>query len=197
VTALGAVVAWLLGGVPVGLVVARLLGGLDLRRHGSGNIGATNVLRTLGPGPAVLTLLGDVAKGAAATWLAARIGGEPAGALGAVAAMVGNCWSPFLGFRGGKGVATGLGAFLALAPWGLLPAAAVWVLVAAATRYVSLASVLACLTLPASVALTGSPGRAVLAAAGAAALVVLRHRDNIRRLRAGTEPRLGQRAGPA
>jgi glycerol-3-phosphate acyltransferase PlsY len=197
VTALGAAVAWLLGGVPVGLVVARLLGGLDIRRHGSGNIGATNVLRTLGPGPAVLTLLGDVAKGAAATWLAARIGGEPAGAAGAVAAMVGNCWSPFLGFRGGKGVATGLGAFLALAPWGLLPAAVVWVLVAAATRYVSLASVLACLTLPASMALTGSPGGAVLAALGAAALVVLRHRDNLRRLRAGTEPRLGQRAGPA
>src|SRR5437870_7817824 len=105
--ALSAVVAYLLGAVPVGFFVARAFGIGDIRRHGSGTIGATNVLRTAGRWPAVLTLLGDVAKGAGAVALGAMVAApdERAAAASAVAAIIGNCWSIFLGFRGGKGVA--------------------------------------------------------------------------------------------
>ena len=117
-TALGLLAAYLIGAVPVGFLVARAFGGLDIRRSGSGNIGATNVLRTLGKLPAIVTLLGDIAKGALAVTAARALVQEPWGdAAGAVLAIVGNCWPVFLGFRGGKGVATGFGAFLALAPW--------------------------------------------------------------------------------
>jgi len=118
VIVLAAVAAYLVGAVPVGYLVARLFGVADIRRHGSGSIGATNVLRTAGRLPGIVTLLGDIVKGYLAVALAGWIdGGAPrALAVGAVAAVVGNCWSLFLGFRGGKGVATGLGALLRLIP---------------------------------------------------------------------------------
>ncbi|HWN02666.1 MAG TPA: glycerol-3-phosphate acyltransferase, partial [Candidatus Dormibacteraeota bacterium] len=113
-TVLGFLAAYLIGAIPVGFLVARVTGGTDIRRAGSGNIGATNVLRTLGIGPAVLTLVGDIVKGYLAVTAARAIGTEAwAAAAGAVAAVAGNCWPVFLAFRGGKGVATGLGAFLA------------------------------------------------------------------------------------
>ena len=126
-------------------LVARAFGVADIRRQGSGNIGATNVLRTAGRLPAILTLLGDAGKGAAAVGAAGLVaGGEPwATAGGAVAAIVGNCWSVFLRFRGGKGVATGLGAYLALIPWATAPAVVVWVAVTGTFRFVSLASITA------------------------------------------------------
>jgi glycerol-3-phosphate acyltransferase PlsY len=193
--AAGAALAYLLGGVPVGLLVARAAGRVDIRRTGSGNIGATNVLRTLGPAAAVATLIGDIAKGYLAASLPGWIGGGPAWqAAGAVLAVVGNCWSPFLRFSGGKGVATGLGAFLSLAPWGVVPSAVVWVALAASFRYVSLASVLGCLGLPVGVAVLGYAWPSVAAAAAVAAIITLRHRENIERLIHGTERRLGQRA---
>ena len=155
---LGALLAYLIGAIPVGLLVARAVGGVDIRRRGSGNIGATNVLRTLGPLPGIVTLLGDVAKGYGAVTVAGWLGaGSAWAALGALLAVVGNCWSVFLGLHGGKGVATGLGAFLALAPWAIAPSAVVWIALAASFRYVSLASVLACLGLPVGVALLGYP----------------------------------------
>jgi len=114
-TILGILAAYLIGAIPVGFLVARAAGGTDIRRAGSGTIGATNVLRTLGVLPAVLTLVGDIVKGYLAMSAAQAIGTEAwAAAAGAVAAVTGNCWPVFLGFRGGKGVATGLGAFLAL-----------------------------------------------------------------------------------
>ena len=192
---LGALLAYLIGAIPVGLLVARAAGGVDIRRQGSGNIGATNVLRTLGPAAGIVTLLGDVAKGyvavAVAGWLGARPDWQGAGAVLAVA---GNCWSPFLRFRGGKGVATGLGAFLALAPWAIVPSAAVWVALLASFRYVSLASMLACLGLPLGVALLGYPWQSASAAGAAAAIILVRHRENLRRLMQGTESRLGQQA---
>lgn len=192
---LGALLAYLIGAIPVGLLVARAAGGVDIRGQGSGNIGATNVLRTLGPAAGILTLLGDVVKGyaavAAAGWLGARPGWQ---AAGAVLAVMGNCWSPFLRFRGGKGVATGLGAFLALAPWAIVPSAAVWVALVASFRYVSLASMLACLGLPLGVALLGYPWQSASAAGAAAAIILVRHRENLHRLMQGTESRLGQRA---
>ncbi len=122
--ALGLVASYLIGAIPVGFLVARAAGGFDIRGKGSGNIGATNVLRTLGPVPALLTLLGDVVKGYLAVRVAEVLGPEPAwGAAGALLAVVGNCWPVFLRFRGGKGMATALGAFLALAPKAVLPSA--------------------------------------------------------------------------
>lgn len=187
--------AYLVGAVPVGYLVARAVGGVDIRRYGSGNVGATNVLRTLGKGPAALTFAGDVVKGWLAVWLADAIGPEPWwGAAGALLAIVGNCWSVFLRFRGGKGVATGLGAFLRLVPLAALPAMLVWVIVALTFRYVSLASLTASACLPLGAFLLGYPLPAVLAAVAAVTIVMARHRDNLARLFTGTEPKLGERA---
>jgi acyl phosphate:glycerol-3-phosphate acyltransferase len=188
--------AYLVGAVPVGWLVARAFGVSDIRRHGSGNIGATNVLRTLGWLPAIVSLLGDVLKGYVAVALAARVTqGDPvAVALATVAAVVGNCWSVFLGFRGGKGVATGLGALLRLVPWATLAALPVFVAVVATFRFVSLASLLGALCVPLGAALLGYPRASVLAALAVALIVVGRHHANIARLRAGTESRLGQKS---
>jgi glycerol-3-phosphate acyltransferase PlsY len=153
----------------------------DIRRHGSGTIGATNVLRTAGRLPGIVTLLGDIVKGYVAVALAGWIeGGAPrALAVGAVAAVIGNCWSVFLGFRGGKGVATGLGALLKLTPLATLAAVPVFLVVVVTTRFGALA--------------LGAPRSAVAGTVVVAAIVVLRHRENIARLRAGTERRLGER----
>ncbi|HEV8530679.1 MAG TPA: glycerol-3-phosphate 1-O-acyltransferase PlsY [Methylomirabilota bacterium] len=191
---LGLVASYLIGAIPVGFLVARAAGGFDIRGKGSGTIGATNVLRTLGPVPAVLTLLGDIAKGYLAVRVAEVLGPEPTwGAAGALLAVVGNCWPVFLRFRGGKGVATALGAFLALVPKAVLPSAALWIALAAIFRYVSLASMAGALTLPVATLVLGYP-RESAGAAGLAALVILwRHRENIRRLAGGTENRLGRR----
>ena len=154
-------------------MVARILG-IDIRSRGSGNIGATNVLRTAGWTPAVATLLGDIAKGYVATWIGSRAGPEPGWAgVAAVLAVVGNCWPVFLGFRGGKGVATGLGAFLRITPWALIPAAVVWGCLVASFRFVSLASICAVLGLPLAI------------------IVTARHHQNIQRLLAGTENKFG------
>jgi glycerol-3-phosphate acyltransferase PlsY len=192
VTLAGLIAAYLIGAIPVGFVVSRVVGGTDIRRQGSGNIGATNVLRTLGPVPAILTLLGDVAKGFAAVVACRAVApGPTAEALAPLLAVIGNCWPVYLGFRGGKGVATGLGAFLAVAPWAIPATAAVWGVVTAASRYVSLASVIASLCLAPAVLLTGYPTVSAAGAAAVAALVVWRHRENLHRLRTGTERRLG------
>jgi glycerol-3-phosphate acyltransferase PlsY len=189
---LAVVVAYLVGAIPVGFLVARALGLGDIRRHGSGNIGTTNVLRTLGRGAAALTLLGDVAKGALAVWLGSLLSADAAPAT-AVAAVVGNCWPVFLRFRGGKGVATGLGALLALVPLAVAPAGLVWIAITASFRYVSLGSVLAALCVPLGVVMLSYPWPAAVASAAVAAIVVVRHRENISRLLAGTERRLGER----
>jgi glycerol-3-phosphate acyltransferase PlsY len=182
--------AYLVGAVPVGFLVARALG-VDVRRHGSGNIGATNVLRSVGRGPAIATLLADVGKGYVAAWIGSLAGPEPMWTgVGAVLAVAGNCWPVFLRFKGGKGVATGLGACLRIAPLAIIPAAAVFAVVLASFRYVSLASLCAALGLPFAVlAFYPLP---LAAAAGVIALIVIgRHHANIGRLLAGTESRLG------
>jgi glycerol-3-phosphate acyltransferase PlsY len=196
-SALGLVAAYLIGAIPVGVLVARLAGGVDIRRHGSGNIGATNVLRTLGPTAGVLTLLGDVAKGYAAVWVAGTLGGAPAWVgAGAVAAVVGNCWPVFLRFRGGKGMATALGAFLAAAPLAVAPAAVVFAALTAITRLVSLGSIAACVIF-AVAGWVAYPPSIALATTVVAAIIIVRHRANIQRLLAGTESRLGRRAPAA
>lgn len=193
--ALGLVGVYLIGSIPVGFLISRAAGGVDIRGKGSGTIGATNVLRTLGPVPALLTLVGDVLKGYVAVRAAEVLGPEPMwGAAGAVVAIVGNCWPVFLGFKGGKGVATGLGAFLALTPRAILPAMIAWVVLAAAFRYVSLASIVGCVSLTLGVWLFGYPAIYGAAAACATALIVWRHHENVKRLLSGTERKLGRRA---
>jgi acyl phosphate:glycerol-3-phosphate acyltransferase len=195
VRALAALVAaYLIGAVPVGFLVARAFGVGDIRQHGSGNIGMTNVLRTAGRLPGFLTLVGDVAKGYLAVAAGAALGATPPlAALAAVAAVVGNCWSIFLRFRGGKGVATGLGAFLNLVPWAVLPAAVVWLVVTISFRYVSLGSIMAAVCVPLGALLLGYPLASAGACAGAAVIVIVRHHENLTRLVAGSERRLGQR----
>jgi acyl phosphate:glycerol-3-phosphate acyltransferase len=199
VSAVAIVTAYLIGAVPIGYLVGRAFGVTDIRRRGSGNIGATNVLRTVGRLPALLTLGGDIAKGYAAVALGAVLASGPAGldlgamAACAVAAVIGNCWSVFLGFRGGKGVATGLGALLRLVPWAMVPAAAVWLGVTLSFRYVSLGSILAAVCVAVGAPLLGYPGPFSLAALGVAVIVVARHHANIARLLAGHEPKVGQR----
>ena len=186
--------AYLVGAIPVGYVVARILG-VDIRGRGSGNIGATNVLRTVGWAAALATLVGDIAKGYVATWIGGWVGASPrwTGAA-AVLAVIGNCWPVFLGFRGGKGVATALGAFLRITPWALIPAAIVWVSLLASFRFVSLASLCAVIGLPVAILALGYAPPFAVAGLAVAVIVVARHHENIHRLLAGTEARLGERA---
>jgi len=199
VSAVAIVAAYLIGAVPIGYLVGRAFGVADIRRHGSGTIGATNVLRTAGWVPALLTLGGDIAKGFLAVAAGAALAKSAAGpdlsatAACAVAAVIGNCWSVFLGFRGGKGVATGLGALLALVPLAVLLAAVVWLGVTISLRYVSLGSILGSVCAALGAAILGYPGPLVLATFGVTAIVVARHHANIARLLAGHEPKVGQR----
>lgn len=182
--------AYLAGSIPFGLLITRALGLGDLRSIGSGNIGATNVLRTGNKGAAAATLLLDGLKGAAAVLVARALVGETAAVLAGGAAFLGHLYPVWLKFRGGKGVATFLGVLLALAwPVGLI-ACATWALVARLTRISSLSALVAAVTAPIWLALFG-PGGAVWLGLAMAALILWRHRSNIARLRAGTEPKIG------
>lgn len=182
--------AYLLGSIPFGLLITRALGLGDLRGIGSGNIGATNVLRTGNKGAAAATLILDAAKGAVAVLLARALVGETAALLAGGAAFLGHLFPVWLKFRGGKGVATFLGVLLALAPPVGAIACATWAGIAALFRISSLAALIAAVTAPLWLALFGPPGSVWLGLA-MAALVLLRHHTNIARLRAGTEPRIG------
>jgi len=186
-------IAYGCGSLPTGLWLGRFAG-VDVRRSGSGNIGATNVARTAGRWLGLLTLVGDVTKGFAPVLLARAWGGDArALACVALAAFFGHVCSVFLRFSGGKGVATACGAFLGLMPLAVAVSGLVFAIVASTTRYVSLASVLAAVSLPlASVALH-QPMPLSAAALIAAVVIVVRHRDNLLRLRAGTEPQFGTR----
>jgi glycerol-3-phosphate acyltransferase PlsY len=180
-----AVLAYLLGSIPFGPVLTRLFGAGDLRKIGSGNIGATNVLRTGRRGLAAATLVLDGGKGALAVVLADHFGPDTA-IIAAGFSVVGHLFPVWLRFRGGKGVATTLGVLLALTPLAGIGACAVWLLVAALGRYSSLAALVAIGTSPVAVWFLYDPARAILALV-LALLVFLRHRENIERLAAGTE----------
>jgi glycerol-3-phosphate acyltransferase PlsY len=199
VSALAVLGAYLIGALPIGWMIARAFGVTDIRQQGSGNIGATNVLRTLGWLPAILTLAGDVSKGYLAVSAAHALGGGEAAvtAAGTVAAVAGNCWSVFLGFRGGKGVATGLGALLRTVPLATLAALPVFLVVVAPTRFVSLGSLLATLCVPLGAWALGYPPAFVLGTLAVALVILGRHHENIGRLLAGTESRLGKRSVPS
>jgi glycerol-3-phosphate acyltransferase PlsY len=184
-------IGYLLGSIPFGLLLTRTIG-IDIRTVGSGNIGTTNVLRTGNKGLAAATLLLDAGKGALAVGLAEYFGGAEAGVLAGVAAFIGHCWPVWLAFRGGKGVATILGITLALVPLAGVVALLTWVAGAVVTRYSSVGGMLAGVSAPVAAVALGAPHSAV-ALALLAALLVWRHRDNIARLRDGTESRIGQK----
>ncbi len=182
--------AYLLGGIPFGFLLVRWKTGGDVRSLGSGNIGATNVLRTAGRGIAIITLLLDIMKGVAAVWLADRFtGGSPGWmSAAALAVMAGHAFPIFLRFKGGKAVASFIGAFLYLTPLPLAAVLILFVVVVAVTRYISLGSVLACGLFPLGVWMIQHPHPSVLGSAVVAgAFVVWRHKSNIERLRAGNE----------
>ena len=187
---IAALAGYLLGSIPFGLVLTRLAGLGDIRAIGSGNIGATNVLRTGRKDIAAATVLLDAGKGAAAVLLAALLPGAFPPLIAGIAAVLGHCYNFWLRGRGGKGVATGLGVLLAWAwPLGLV-CAALWLAAAFATRRSSAASLLAIGFAPALMLLF-RPFETALATLAAAAVMVVRHQGNIRRLLAGTEPRIG------
>ncbi|WP_200912694.1 glycerol-3-phosphate 1-O-acyltransferase PlsY [Methylobacterium sp. Leaf99] len=182
---------YLLGSIPFGLIFTRLAGLGDVRAIGSGNIGATNVLRTGRKGLAAATLLGDALKGTVAVLIGLRFNLEPALAAG-LGAFLGHLFPVWLGFKGGKGVATFLGVLLALSPVALAAFAAIWLGLAFSLRYSSLAALAASAATPVVLWALGQPGVAWLFLL-LAALLWWKHAPNIRRLRAGTEGRIGQK----
>jgi acyl phosphate:glycerol-3-phosphate acyltransferase len=193
---LSTVLAYLLGGLPFGYWFVRLTSGRDIRTMGSGNIGATNVQRSMGTKAGIVVLILDILKGFLAVWLAALLthGDTIALALAVVAVMLGHCYPVFLRFKGGKAVACFVGAFLYLAPLALLITTVVFVAVVALSKYVSLGSILGALVFPFALWLVNRPPHSILyASIFAAALVIYRHKGNIARLRAGKESRFGRK----
>ena len=183
--------AYLLGSIPFALILARRWGS-DLRAVGSGNLGATNVMRASGVRAGVLVAILDMSKGAVSVWLAARISdGAPLPAAAGLAAIIGHIYPVWLRFRGGKGVATACGVFSILTPLAVPPALAIFAAAVWLTKYISLGSVLASMALPPIAYALGSPAPAVIAAAAASAFIVFRHRSNLVRLFTGTERRVG------
>ena len=196
-------IAYLIGAVPFGMLAGRLAGGIDLRRHGSQRTGATNALRTLGLRWAAAVFILDVAKGAAAVLLTRALyqAGPPGSpewvaAAAGVAAVVGHNWSAFIGFAGGRGVATSAGGLLVLSPWTLLMLVPIVAAVVWRTRFVSLGSLTAAVAAPlitgvlASLSIVGWATAAYALVAGL--LIVVSHRDNVSRLRSGTERRIDE-----
>jgi len=182
--------AYLIGGIPFGYILVRLTTGRDVRSLGSGNIGATNVLRTTGRAVAVITLLLDIAKGYVAVWLMARASYDSPAWMSAAAltVMAGHAFPVFLRFKGGKAVASFIGAFLYLTPIPLLAILLLFVIVVAATRYISLGSIVAAGTFPLAVWLIlHPPASEVIASIIAGVFIVMRHKANIQRIRDGNE----------
>ncbi len=196
--AYGALILWgmigyLLGSIPSGMILARVMNLGNLRDIGSGNIGATNVLRTGNKKAAALTLLFDAGKGAAVVFLARAFASDDAMQVGALMAFVGHCFPVWLGFKGGKGVATYFGILFALAwPIGIV-AALIWLIVAAVSRYSSLAALFTAGWTPIVITFTDYSNYFLLCAI-LGLLIYVRHRGNIKRLRAGTETRIGAKA---
>ena len=192
---LAIVAAYLIGSIPFALLLTRRGGAIDLRRLGSGNLGAANVLRASGVRAGVIVAVLDVAKGAASVALATRIAGGPlTPALAGFAAIVGHIYPVWLKFKGGKGVATACGVFSILTPLAVPPALVVFLVTVWLTKYISLGSILATIALPSIAHATGAPAATLIVAWSVAALIIFRHRSNVMRLIGGKERRLGARA---
>ncbi len=197
-----AVAGYLAGSIPFAVIVSRTMGLADPRTYGSGNPGATNVLRSGSKFAAVLTLLGDGFKGWLAVWLAMRFGpryglGDAGVALVALTVFLGHVWSIFLRFRGGKGIATAAGVIIALNPWLALATALTWLIVAVFFRYSSLASIAAAVFAPFYSAFGWGFDARFVVLVLIAAVSVYRHRANIKNLHAGTERRIGKKRAMA
>ncbi len=194
--------AYLVGATPFGYLAGKMRG-IDIRQHGSGNIGATNVLRVLGKPVGISVLVLDLLKGLLPVLLAISTGERSSVHIAtALAAILGHNYTFWLGFKGGKGIATTAGAILPLMPWALLAAAAVWTAVLLASRYVSVASIAAAVAVPAALVVqglaAGSWNPAILGfALFVSALAIWKHRANIQRLRRGEENRIGRKPAPA
>ena len=188
-------IGYLLGSMPNGYLAGRWLKGIDLRQCGSGSTGATNVLRNVGKAPALVVFLLDVGKGTLAVLLAKSFGLDDwVLVLAGLAALAGHIWPVWLGWKGGKAVATGLGMFLGLAwPVGLA-CFGLFMAVISISRIVSLSSVVAAIGLPVLMVLAGASGASISVSLVASVMVLWRHRSNIKRLIAGTEPRIGAKA---
>jgi len=185
---------YLVGSVPFAYMLVRRRG-IDLREAGSGNVGAANVLRTSGPGHAAIAMCLDALKGVLAVLIAQRLGGGAAVSVAAgFAAVIGHIYPVWLGFRGGKGVATAAGAFAVLAPWAMLIASGAFVVAVWATRYISVGSVVGAISLTTAAIAGDAPAPVSIGATGAALMILHRHRANLARVMAGTERRIGQRA---
>jgi glycerol-3-phosphate acyltransferase PlsY len=193
-------VAYLLGSIPFGLLLGKLFGATDVRKTGSGNIGATNVARAAGPLAGILTLILDIGKGSTAVFLAGRLSHNDATwmMIAALCALVGHCFPVWLGFRGGKGVATAAGVFVVLCPPAVLGAAILFFLVVVFWRYVSLGSISAAAAMPLLVYLLWAPRHApphaiTFGTLAAAVLIIFKHNGNIQRLIHGAEPKFSFR----
>lgn len=188
---------YLLGSIPSALFVVWIMTGKDVRRLGSGNVGATNATRVAGVRAGILVTILDVAKGAVPVWFMEMFNPSSVWLAATVlAAVVGHCFPVWLKFRGGKGVATGFGAFLVLSPWAGMAALGVWILVLGIGRWVSLASMAASAAFPLLLVLIDTPNPVILGAvSGVATLIVVRHHSNIRLLLTGHEPKIGKWSG--
>lgn len=186
--------AFILGSIPFGIIIAKVMG-IDLKKIGSGNIGATNVLRSLGKGPAALTLLGDILKGTAAVAIGRYLSVGPAyeGIIG-LSAILGHNFSLFLGFKGGKGVATSIGVLLIYSPQVAIFTLIIWLMVVLMTRYSSLGAIVAFGLLPVNVFLVDYSEMKLIISALITLLILLRHIGNIERLIRGTERKIGERS---
>lgn len=188
------IVSYLLGSIPSSFIAGKIAGNIDIRQYGSGNAGATNVLRVLGLKAAIPVFLADVLKGVLATLIGKRMGGDALAALAGFAAIVGHNWPVFLNFRGGKGIATSFGVLLVLFPLISFILFMAGVIVIAITRYVSLGSITAAVLFPILLLIFGYEWKMVLFGIAVGSLAIYRHRSNITRLLEGRENKLGQRA---
>ncbi|ATW24111.1 glycerol-3-phosphate 1-O-acyltransferase PlsY [Candidatus Formimonas warabiya] len=185
--------AYFLGGIPWAYLIAKWTRGIDIRQYGSGNVGFTNALRTIGKGPAVLVLIGDIGKGILAVLLAKYFGNPTIATLSGLMVVVGHNYPLVLGFRGGKGAAAGFGALLALLPFEALLAVLVWGITVFFTRYVSLGTILGAFTVPIATLILQEDINYIAFGVLGAAFVILKHHSNISRLFKGTERKIGEK----
>ncbi|SFF94960.1 acyl-phosphate glycerol-3-phosphate acyltransferase [Desulfotomaculum arcticum] len=187
-----AVASYLIGSIPFGFILARYAKGIDIRQFGSGNIGATNVWRTLGPVPGIIVLLLDMSKGVASVFIGRHLGGAGTELIAAFFALCGHSWPVFIKFKGGKIVATGGGIILAISPLTTLIALIVLLITVGISRYVSLGSIMAAITVPVTMIILRMNILYILFGVVIAAFVIYKHRPNIKRILDGTEFKVGK-----
>ena len=187
----GFLLGYVFGSIPCGLWLVQAFHGIDIRNYGSGNIGTTNVFRTVGPKTAAAVLAGDMLKGILVLHIISKFSADPViVAVAALGALLGHNYSLFLGFKGGKGVATGLGLFLYMLPWGAAAGLCVWIIIVMITRYVSLGSVVAAIVAASAGWYLNYPVPFAVFGTLACLFVIIRHKDNIKRLLNGTESKI-------